>query len=218
MKGLIFDLDGTMIDNMMVHHRAWQRKLGKLGLEMELDEVRKNIHGVNEEILKRLFGNRFTTEQRIKISSEKEAEYRHIFKADLKLIDGLQELLNRIKELGIPMAIGSAAPPENVDFVLDNLEIRDYFEFVLHSRSVTRGKPHPEIYLKVTEKLGFHPKDCLVFEDSPAGAEAACRAGCPMIIITTSHERSEFACIKGIVKFIENYHALDLHQDVLFEI
>ncbi len=79
MKGIIFDMDGTMVDNMMVHHRAWQRKLAQLGLDMTLEEVMESIHGVNTEILARLFGDRFTPEDCKRIAWEKEYEYRQIF-------------------------------------------------------------------------------------------------------------------------------------------
>ena len=91
MKGIIFDLDGTMVDNMMVHHQAWQRKLSALGLDMTLEEVMDQIHGINEEIVARLFGDRFNREQRDRISWEKEFEYRQLFKENLQLISGLRE-------------------------------------------------------------------------------------------------------------------------------
>ena len=80
-----------MVDNMMIHHLAWQRKLKELGMVLSLSEVMLKVHGVNEEILERLFGDKFTPEQRIVFSREKEAEYRNIFKPELKLISGLQD-------------------------------------------------------------------------------------------------------------------------------
>lgn len=82
-RAFIFDMDGTMVDNMMVHHRAWQRKLAALGLDLTLEEVRQSIHGINEEILGRLFGDRFSPEERHRIAWEKEAEYRDIFLSEL---------------------------------------------------------------------------------------------------------------------------------------
>ncbi len=207
-------MDGTMVDNMMVHHRAWQRKLSKLGLEMDLEEVRQSIHGINEEILERLFGDRFTIEERRQIAKEKELEYQEIYKPELKLIEGLPTFLQKLKELKIPLAIGSAAPPENVDFVLDNLNLRHYFNPVFHSKSVKEGKPHPEIFLKITDALNVNPADCLVFEDTPAGAGAAHRAGIPMIIVTTTHAPEEFTAFNGIKKFISNYSEIDIAIDL----
>ncbi len=215
MKGIIFDMDGTMVDNMMVHHRAWQKKLSDLGLDMDLEEVRQKVHGINVEILEKLFGDRFNLEERRRISREKEIEYQRIFKPDLKLIAGLPAFLQKLKDQNIPLAIGSAAPPENVDFVLDNLNIRSDFKFIMHSEDVTLGKPNPEIYLKLSAKLGLAPEDCVVFEDTPAGAGAAMNAGCPMIIVTTTHEPEEFAKFKGIQKFIGNYEAITIEQGIL---
>ena len=112
-KGIIFDMDGTMIDNMMIHHRAWQRKLAELGMELTVEEVKENIHGINEEILERLFGDRFTPEERQQIAWEKEAAYREIYFPDVQLLPGLPQFLQHVQDAGIPMAIGTAAPPEN---------------------------------------------------------------------------------------------------------
>ncbi|MBP8239870.1 MAG: HAD hydrolase-like protein, partial [Saprospiraceae bacterium] len=109
-RAFIFDMDGTMVDNMMVHHRAWQRKLAALGLELTLEEVRQSIHGINEEILERLFGDRFSPEERRRIAWEKEAEYRDIFLSELKLVPGLEAFLKSAQQAGIRMGIGTAAP------------------------------------------------------------------------------------------------------------
>ena len=212
MKGLIFDMDGTMIDNMMVHHRAWQQVLAENGLPLELEEVKEKIHGINEEILERLFGDRYTPEQRSAISWKKESMYREIFRKDLKLIPGCMDFIIEMKKREIPMVVASAAPPENIDFVLDNLEIRDYFKAVFHSKSVSFGKPHPEIFLKASEALKLDPADCIVFEDSPTGAKASANAGCRTIILTTTHQPAEFAEISNIIKFIPDFQQLDLSQ------
>ena len=84
MKGIIFDMDGTMIDNMMVHHRAWQQEMAAMGVSMTMEEIREKVHGINEEILVSLFGDRFTPEQRQTFSTRKEAAYRDLFRPDLK--------------------------------------------------------------------------------------------------------------------------------------
>ena len=205
-------MDGTMVDNMMVHHRAWQRKLKELGLDLTLEEVREQIHGINEEILKRLFGERFTDEQRSQYATEKEEEYRRIYKSGLKLIDGLPEFLIDLKRNNIPMAIASAAPAENVDFVLDNLNLRDYFSAVFHAGDVSKGKPDPEIFLRAASGLNLGPAECLVFEDSPTGAEAAKRAGIPLVIITTTHPESEFTKFPNVIRFIKDFKDIGLAQ------
>ncbi len=205
MKGVIFDMDGTMVDNMMVHHRAWQKKLADLGIHMKIEEVQAEIHGINEEILDRLFGDRFDAAARKRISAEKEAAYREIFFEKLALVEGLPTLLDSLKSDDIPMAIGTAAPIENVDFVLDHLNLRPYFQAVLHAGSVDRGKPDPEIFIKAAAHFQVPPETCLIFEDSLPGAEAARRAGAKCIIVTTTHQADEFSHFNHILRFIEDF-------------
>lgn len=208
-KGILFDMDGTMVDNMMVHHRAWKNKLAKMGLILSLDEVKEKVHGINEEILERLFGDRFTPEQRKQISYEKEAEYRRIFLTEIKPLPGLMPFLNALYAAEVPMAITTAAPPENVDFVLEHLPIKKYFQSIWHSKSVTKGKPHPEIYLKASESLSLAPENCLVFEDSPTGVEAAQKAGCPTVVVLTTHSQEEFERFTNVIQYISDFTGLN---------
>ena len=204
-QGFIFDMDGTMVDNMMVHHRAWQRKLASLGLELSLEEVRQSIHGINEEIIERLFGERFTPDERRQIAWEKEAAYRDIFLPELALVPGLEPFLRAADQRGIPMGIGTAAPRENVDFVLDTLQLRPLFRAVIDAKMVSRGKPDPEVFLRVAAQLDLAPEHCLVFEDSPTGAEAARRAGMAAVIVTTTHTPEEFAGFEHVVRIIGDF-------------
>lgn len=208
MKAFIFDMDGTMVDNMMVHHRAWQLKLSELGLDFTIEEVKEKCHGKNEEIIERLFPQRFTLAERNRISSEKEVHYRTVFKDDLSLIDGLLDFLELSKQANIPMGIGTAAPLENVDFVLDNLNIRHFFKTVIHSGMVSKGKPDPEVFEKVAHNLQVPLNECIVFEDSPTGAKTSEIAGCKSIIITTTHAESEFQSYSNISKFLIDYQEL----------
>ena len=209
-QGIIFDMDGTMIDNMMIHHRAWQQKLAEYGLDLSLEEVKERIHGVNEEILEREFGDRFTPEQRRQIAAEKEATYRAIYRPELQLITGLPEFLNRLDEKGIPFGIGTAAPKKNANFVLDELQLRDRFKTMIHAGHVSKGKPDPEVFEKAANAMQLSLQNCIVFEDSPTGAEAASRGGALSIIITTTHQAEEFAHLTNIIQFIDNYTNLNI--------
>lgn len=212
--GFIFDMDGTMVDNMMVHHHAWQRKLASMGIVMSLDEIKEQVHGVNEEILERLFGERFTPEERKQLAYEKEAEYRDIFADQLQLVPGLHRFLEDVRDYGLPMAIGTAAPPENVDFVVDNLGLRSFFKGIMHARNVSRGKPDPEAFILAAASMGVPAEQCIVFEDSVTGARTARNAGCSAIIVTTTHEPQEFIEFDHILKFIPDFSDLKL-SDVL---
>ena len=195
---------------MMIHHRAWQRKLAELGLDLSIDEVKEQIHGINEEILERIFGDRFTVEERRRISYEKEAAYREIFLPELRLVPGLQGFLEKAKAAGISMAIGTAAPTENVDFVMDNLNLRPYFTGVFDAKDVTKGKPDPEIFHVAAAAMGLSTFDCLIFEDSLTGAEAARRACAKAVIVTTTHRREEFAHFEHIIRFVSDFEGLGL--------
>jgi beta-phosphoglucomutase len=212
MQALIFDMDGTMVNNMMVHHRAWQRKLAELGLEMTLEEVHRKIHGVNEEILERLFGDRFTPEDRTRIAAEKEQAYREIFLPELKLVPGLADFLEQAYEEEIPMAIGTAAPPENAEFILNNLDLQEYFGLVIHSKKVKKGKPDPEVFQLAAAGIGVDLRDCLVFEDSPTGSEAVRRGGAEAIIITTTHQPAEFSPRDHVRTFLPDFSQLHIER------
>jgi len=209
-KGVIFDMDGTMIDNMMVHHRAWQRTLADLNLKLTLEEVKEHIHGINSEILERLFGDRFTPEQRRQISAKKEAAYREIFLPELQLIPGLPDFLDSLKAANIPMAIGTAAPRENVEYVMANLNLQNYFRGVFDAQSVRRGKPDPEIFELAAASMGLSADQCLIFEDSLTGAEAAKRARAKSIIVTTTHAEEEFEHFDNIIRFVKDFKEMEM--------
>lgn len=209
-KALIFDMDGTMIDNMMVHHRAWQRKLKNLGLDLTIEEVMRDIHGVNDEIIKRLFGDRFTDAEVKQIAWDKEAEYRNIYAENAVLVPGLKDFLKKAKTLGIPMGIGTAAPGENVDFIMDTLNLHDYFSIVIHADHVEKGKPNPEVFEKVASGLDIPLPDCLIFEDSPTGAEAAQNGDSQSIIFTSTHKQEDFNEIGAIAAFLPDFTSFSI--------
>lgn len=207
---LIFDMDGTMVDNMMTHHHGWQMTLAHYGLDLTLEEVMATCHGKNLEIIERLFPGKYTLEERQRISDEKESWYRSIFLPELKLVPGLAELLESAREAGIPMGIGTAAPRQNVDWALDNLGIRSYFQAVIHADDVDKGKPDPEVFFKVADRLGVAYPDCLVFEDSPTGAKTALNAGMKAIILTTTHTEEEFAGIDSVIRCVPDFRGVNI--------
>jgi beta-phosphoglucomutase len=207
MKAFIFDLNGTMIDDMTYHTKAWQYLFNNdLGGNFTWDEVKPQMYGKNPEVLVRMFGpDRFTKEEMEHLSLEKEKRYQEEFLPFLKLLPGLNEFLEKAAQLGIPMAIGSAAIPFNIDFVLDNLNIRHYFKAIVSADDVVLSKPHPETYLKVAELLNVSPDDCIVFEDVPKGAEAAANAGMEAVVITTTHEPVEFSYLENVLHFAKDF-------------
>lgn len=111
------------------------------------------------------------------------------------------------------MAIGSAAIMFNVNFVIDGLNIRHYFDALVSADEVTNSKPDEETWLTCSNKLGFPAKECLVFEDAPKGVESAQHAGMDCVVITTMHEKQDFTSYNNVLSFINDYNnlkALDL--------
>jgi beta-phosphoglucomutase len=203
----IFDLNGTMINDMEYHIKAWHHILNedlKAGLSWE--QVKSHMYGKNEELLDRVFGQgHFTREQIDRITTEKETAYQEAFRPHLELIAGLPAFLQRAQEKKIDMAIGSAAIPFNIDFVLDNLGLRHYFKTIVSASDVTLSKPDPETYLKAAAEIGADPKECIVFEDAPKGVESALRAGMRCIVLTTMHEKEEFESYQNVIGVIADY-------------
>lgn len=206
-QALIFDLNGTMINDMDYHTQAWQQIFNDdLGGNFTWDEVKAHMYGKNSEVLVRVFGpQRFTDDEIQELSIEKERRYQQAFLPKLALLPGLTEFLEKAYQQGIPMAIASAAIMFNIDFVLDNLGIRHYFKAIVSADDVTFSKPHPETFLKAAQMLQQEPTDCLVFEDVPKGAEAALNAGMKAVILTTTHKADEFAHLDNILHYAPDF-------------
>ena len=206
-KALLFDLNGTIIDDMEFHTKAWQHLFNNdLGANLSWEDTKKEMYGKNQEVLVRVFGpGRFTQTEMDELSIEKERRYQKEFFPHLALIPGLAALLEDAWKKNIPMAIGSAAIPFNIDFVLDNLNIRHYFRAIVSADDVKFSKPNPETFLNAAALLQVNPTDCLVFEDTPKGAETALNAGMKCIVLTTTHRQQEFDHLDNVLYFAPDY-------------
>lgn len=206
-KAFLFDLNGTMIDDMDYHTDAWHDVVtNDFGAELSWQQVKMEMYGKGEEMLVRVFGkDKFSDEEMHNIVFEKEKKYQKAFKPNLKLIKGLDGFLEKADKQGIKMAIGTAAIMFNVDFVLDGLNIRRYFPVTISADNVEKSKPDGETFSKGAEALGIKPEDCIVFEDNPKGVQAALNAGMKAVVITTMHEEHEFEGLPNILKFVEDY-------------
>lgn len=208
-KAFLFDLNGTMVDDMEYHARAWSDILNNdLQAGLSYAQVKEQMYGKNEELLVRIFGkDHFLPSRMQELSVEKERRYQAAFLPELKLIAGLNDFLASAKQENIKMAIGSAAITFNIDFVLDNLHIHDYFKAIVSADDVAISKPHPETFLKCAAQLNVLPHECIVFEDAPKGVEAAQNAGMKTVVLTTMHGKEEFSAYSNIIAFISDYTA-----------
>jgi HAD superfamily hydrolase (TIGR01509 family) len=212
-KAFLFDLNGTMINDMEYHTLAWYAIMTEdLGAKLDYESVKKEMYGKNHEVLARVFGNdRFSQEEVERLSIDKEKRYQQGYMPHLALIDGLSDFLARAKDANIQMAIGSAAIPFNIDFVVDGLNIRHYMDAIVSADDVLVSKPDPETFLKAAAALGVAPKDCLVFEDAPKGVESALNAEIPCIVLTTTHTIEEFEGYPNILGNIQDYNDTKLN-------
>lgn len=204
-KALLFDLNGTMIDDMPYHIIAWHRIVNELGANLSLEQVKEQCYGKNHDLLERVFPGRFSKEEMDVMSIEKEKQYQAAFRPHLKLLNGLAIFLAKAKANNIKMAVGSAAIQFNIDFVLDGLNIRHYFDAIVSADDVVNSKPDPETFLKCADQLNVAYENCLVLEDAPKGVEAAANAGMPCAVLTTMHEQEDFAAYANTIGFAKDY-------------
>jgi len=183
---LIFDMDGVIIDSTSTHTRAWEEYLKRQGVETPRIEDRM-LGKRNDEILRDFLSDRQLTDDEIfQHGAAKEKIYREIIGPELneRTVPGVAEFLQRNQHL--PIGLATNAEPANVDLILDGAGIRRYFRAVVNGHDVKRPKPYPDIYLRVAELLQTQPENCVVFEDSRTGVQAARAAGMHVVGLTTT--------------------------------
>jgi beta-phosphoglucomutase len=181
---LIFDLDGVVVDSMPLHTLAWQRYLEQLGVARE--DVAIQMHGRrNDEIVREFLGPDVPGEIVFAHGAAKERLFREMMGQRLAaaMVPGIAEFLARTQD--VPVALATNAEPANVSFVLDGIDLRQWFRAIVDGSQVRQAKPAPEVYLTAAERLGIAPRNCIVFEDSPVGIAAARAAGMRVVGILT---------------------------------
>ena len=208
-RALIFDMDGTIVDNMRFHDDAWEIWHRDNGLPFERDGFFARTAGkANAEILASYFPNAAAAEID-RLSEVKEELYRANFRPHVAPLAGLLALMARAEAAGVKMAVATAAPPANIEVVLDTLAIRDRFATVVSPSQGYRGKPHPDMFLAAAERMGVAPADCLVFEDAPLGVEAAKAAGMRAVALLTMLAAADFTRFDNVIASAPDFSALD---------
>jgi len=180
LRGVILDMDGVIVDSTSLHNDAWRAYMQGLGMPCE--DIESRMYGRrNDEIVLDFFGGHLTAAEIFEHGARKERLYREMMAARLEtsLIPGVMGFLER--HAGASKAVASNAEPENVNFVLDGLALRRHFEVIIDGMQVERPKPHPDIYARAARMLNVEPENCIVFEDSPIGIEAARSAGARVV-------------------------------------
>ncbi|HYW46557.1 MAG TPA: beta-phosphoglucomutase family hydrolase [Bryobacteraceae bacterium] len=184
---LIFDMDGVIIDSNPVHRQAWAAFNRRFGLEISEQMYQRTNGWRNDQIVRYFFGDSLSAEEVDARGAAKEALYREMIgdRIEEMLVPGVRQFLERYR--GAPMGLATNAEPANVDFLLDRGGLRPYFRAVVDGSQVSRPKPDPEIYLRTAEMLVTAPANCIVFEDSHSGVEAAGVANMRIVLVGTTY-------------------------------
>lgn len=184
--GAVFDLNGTLIDDIRFHFDAWAALAEKHGKVLDQATFQSWNGLKNSDILPKFLGRPVSVEELEQISEEKEVAYRAMYRPHLAPHGGAIELLERLHRLGIRLAVASSAPPANRQMALEGLGLLDRFDVVVEAEHLP-GKPAPDVFLEAARRLGIDPRQCVAFEDAENGVRSALAAGMTVVGITTNN-------------------------------
>lgn len=175
-KGFIFDLDGVIVDTAKYHFLAWKKLANDLGIDFT-EEENEQLKGVSrvkslEKIL--AWGNKTLSEKDFNAQMAKKNEdyLSHIAKMDeSEILPDVPKVLNFLSENNQPISLGSAS--KNARTILERVNLKEQFNAIVDGNDVAKAKPDPEVFLIAAKLLNVAPENCIVFEDSVAGVEAA---------------------------------------------
>ena len=212
MKALLFDLDGTLIDSMPLHHNAWVEWHARRGSVMHADlSFAKTAGRSNAEILLDLYPEH-SVEEHALMADAKEAIYREFATRSLALIAGAQEFVAQARAAGCKLAVCTAATLPNMALAFERHGIDAWVDAITSPADGLRGKPHPDIFLEAAKRLGIAPEHCVVFEDAPLGVEGARRAGMKAVALTTTLAAEAFAEFDNLIAIAPDFTRLALHE------
>ena len=185
--GVLWDMDGVLVDTGDFHFQAWRELLPEYGIDFSYQLHQETFGRNNASILSLLFGEKLTPELLSEVSDLKEARFRAAVRGHAQPLPGVRTWLERLQVGGARQGIASSAPEANIDTLIDQLGLRDYFDTIVSGEGMP-GKPDPALFLEVARQLGVSPESCVVVEDAIAGVGAAKRAGMKCIAVTTTNE------------------------------
>jgi len=175
-RGIIFDLDGVIVDTAKYHYLAWKKLADQLGFEFT-HEHNELFKGVSRkkclEILLDIGNIKATQDQFDSWMVEKNVDYLEYIEHmdESEVLPDVPRILNYLKSRNFPIALGSAS--KNARPILEKVKLIDYFDSIMDGNNVSKAKPDPEVFLLAAKALSVHPKNCVVFEDAIAGIQAA---------------------------------------------
>jgi len=189
-KCIIFDCDGVLVDSEAISAKIFKEMAAELGFEIDFETVLEQITGTSMKENLKFFSENIEGE----LPAEFETDFRkrsyEAFKTDLKPIEGIHDLLDKIK---VPIGVASSGPVEKIKLNLTSTKLIDYFgDNIFSCYEIGSWKPDPEIYLYTAKTMGFKPEECAVIEDSLVGVQAAKAGGFNVFGFTNNKNKNTF--------------------------
>lgn len=207
--GVLWDMDGVIVDTGEAHFSSWQKSLAGFGLSLNRRLFDETFGMNNRGILSLILDRGATDEEVETIGGLKEELFREDVQHGLVPLPGVRDWIERFSQAGFPQAVASSAPRQNIDCIIEGLELTDNFQALI-SGSALSGKPDPATFLLAAEHLGVAPMDCLVIEDARVGVEAAKRGGMKCVAVCTTHAREELSDADIVVESLSELTPEDL--------
>ena len=205
-KGIIFDMDGTIVDSLPYHYEAWKIFFNQNKVENFSEKLNEYKGGGTLDLMRTVYGNQYSKKELKKMSEDKEKIFRKIYKGEIKQILGFKNFLDELKSKDIMVGLASNAIRKNVSMIINELEIYDHFDSIICGDEVINGKPNPEMFNETIDRFNINKDECLIFEDSLEGVLAAKNSGVKVIGITSSSSNKvlkDAGCVMSISDYLD---------------
>ncbi len=205
-QAVIFDFDGVLLDTSDQLYQGYKKVFTRLDIDYKKEQFNENYGLKTKEHFKKVLSEnniRISNEELNKLVEERDIFYRGICN-NLELLPGARKLLYELKNKNIKLGVASSTSRGNLNFFLPKLGLQDYFDHILAGNEVTRGKPHPEIYLTICDHLNIKPSYCVGIEDTDKGINALKSANMKAVAVTlTNRKKYDFSKADLIVRSLE---------------
>lgn len=214
-KGMIFDMDGTVVNSIENDYKAWKKVFKEHGVDFPYEDLVMKSGTKGTELVKKYLD---LPEKELESIVRKKNEYFFEISAQdgLEMMPHVQELLTKVKEYSYRTALATGGNRDKANFILKHINLEGYFDEIVTADDLSKGKPDPEIFLKAAEKLGVNPEETLVWEDAPFGVEAAKNGNFKCVAITTS-QKGNSKGLERADKLIDSFEGLIL-EDIIEEL